>query len=61
MPVWRGTPGERNSIYFGEHLLRVRPREADREAADGCLAEVQRIAGQIRARWSQVHPVSARR
>jgi hypothetical protein len=33
----------------------VRLREADRDAADGCLAEVQRIVEQIRARWSRVH------
>lgn len=42
-------------IFAGEHLLCVRLREADRDAADGCLAEVQRIVEQIRARWSQVH------
>src|ERR1019366_2295906 len=42
-------------IFVGEHLLCVRLREADRDAADGCLAEVQRIVEQIRARWSRVH------
>src|ERR1022692_4007110 len=42
-------------IFAGEHLLCVRLREADRDAADGCLAEVKRIVEQIRARWSQVH------
>jgi hypothetical protein len=42
-------------IFAGEHLLCVRLREADRDAADGCLAEVQRIVEQIRARWSRVH------
>jgi hypothetical protein len=41
-------------IFAGEHLLCVRLREADRDAADGCLAEVQRIVEQIRARWSRV-------
>src|ERR1035437_5832284 len=42
-------------IFAGEHLLCVRLREADRDAADGSLAEVQRIVEQIRARWSRVH------
>jgi hypothetical protein len=42
-------------IFAGEHLLCVRLREAGRDAADGCLAEVKRIVEQIRARWSQVH------
>ena len=40
-------------IFAGEHRLCVRLREADRDAADGCLAEVQRIVEQIRARWSR--------
>jgi hypothetical protein len=44
-------------IFAGEHLLCVRLREADRDAADGCLGEVKRIVEQIRARWSQVHIV----
>ena len=42
-------------IFCGEHLLCVRLREADRDAADGSLAELQRIVAQIRARWSQTH------
>jgi hypothetical protein len=44
-------------IFAGEHLLCVRLREANTDAADGCLAEVERIVGQIRARWSQVRIV----
>jgi hypothetical protein len=42
-------------IFAGEHLLCVRLREANTDAADGCLVEVERIVEQIRARWSQVH------
>jgi hypothetical protein len=42
-------------IFCGEHLLCVRLREADRDAADGSLAELERIVAQIRARWSQTH------
>jgi hypothetical protein len=40
-------------IFCGEHLLCVRLREANRDAADGSLAEIQRIVSQIRARWSE--------
>lgn len=42
-------------IFVGEHLLCVRLREANTDAADGSLAELKRIVAQIRARWSQVH------
>lgn len=42
-------------IFCGEHLLCVRLREANTDAADGSLAELKRIVAQIRARWSQVH------
>jgi hypothetical protein len=42
-------------IFCGEHLLCVRLREADRDAADGSLAELERIVAQIRDRWSQTH------
>ena len=42
-------------IFSGEHLLCVRLREANTDAADGSLAELQRIVARIRARWSQVH------
>ena len=42
-------------IFCGEHLLCVRLREANTDAADGSLAELERIVGQIRARWPQTH------
>lgn len=42
-------------LFCGEHLLCVRLREANTDAADGSLAELKRIVAQIRARWSQVH------
>ena len=42
-------------IFAGEHLLCVRLREANTDAADGSLAELQRIVARIRARWSHVH------
>jgi hypothetical protein len=44
-------------IFSGEHLLCVRLREANADAAEGSLAEVQRIVAQIRARWSQTRIV----
>lgn len=44
-------------IFAGEHLLCVRLREANTDAADGCLAEVKRIVEQIRAQWSQVRVI----
>jgi hypothetical protein len=44
-------------IFYGEHLLCVRLREANQDAAAGSLAEVQRIVQQIRARWPEVHIV----
>ena len=40
-------------IFSGEHLLCVRLREANRDAADGSLAELKRIVAQVRARWSR--------
>ena len=42
-------------IFCGEHLLCVRLREANTDAADGSLAELKRIVGQIRARWQRTH------
>jgi hypothetical protein len=42
-------------IFCGEHLLCVRLREANTDAADGSLAELKRITSQIRARWPQTH------
>jgi hypothetical protein len=42
-------------VFCGEHLLCVRLREANTDAADGSLAELERIVGQIRARWPRTH------
>ena len=38
-------------IFCGEHLLCARLRPADRDASSGSVDELQRIVGQIRARW----------
>jgi hypothetical protein len=38
-------------IFCGEHLLCARLRSANRDAAEGSVQELQRIVGQIRARW----------
>jgi len=38
-------------IFSGDHLLCVRLREANIDAACGSVAEVERIVGQIRAHW----------
>lgn len=40
-------------IFSGDHLLCVRLREANIDASAGSLAEVERIVGQIRARWPE--------
>jgi hypothetical protein len=40
-------------IFAGDHLLCVRLRQANIDAAAGSLAEVERIVGQIRARWPE--------
>jgi hypothetical protein len=40
-------------IFCGQHLLCVRLREANRDAADGSLEELVRIVGQIRAQWPE--------
>jgi len=40
-------------IFAGDHLLCVRLRQANIEAAAGSLAEVERIVGQIRVRWPE--------
>ena len=42
-------------IFCGQHLLCVRLREANQDAAAGSLAEVRRIVEQIRDRWPEVH------
>jgi hypothetical protein len=41
-------------IFCGEHLLCARLRTADRDAAAGSKAEVERIVEQIRRRWPEV-------
>lgn len=44
-------------IFCGEHLLCVRLREANQDAAAGSLEEVKRIVQQIRKRWPEVRIV----
>jgi Transposase DDE domain group 1 len=41
-------------VFCGEHILCARLREANHDAAFGCLAEIQRIVAQIRAAWPKV-------
>ena len=41
-------------IFCGDQILCARLREANRDAAAGSLAEIQRIVAQIRAAWPQV-------
>jgi hypothetical protein len=41
-------------IFAGEHLLCARLRPSDIDASAGALEEVQRIVGQVRARWPEV-------
>jgi len=41
-------------VFCGEHLLGVRLRMANIDAAAGSLREIHRIIGQIRRRWPQV-------
>ena len=38
-------------IFCGDHVLCCRLRKADIDAAEGSVAEVSRIVGQIRERW----------
>lgn len=40
-------------IFCGPHLLGVRLRQANQDAAAGCKEELQRILQQIRQRWPQ--------
>lgn len=40
-------------IFCGPHLLGVRLRQANQDAAAGCKEELQRIVQQIRQRWPQ--------
>jgi hypothetical protein len=44
-------------IFCGEHLLGVRLRTSDQDAAAGCVQEIARILTQIRAAWQQVRIV----
>jgi hypothetical protein len=41
-------------IFCGEQVLCARLREANHDAAYGCLAKIRRIATQIRAAWPEV-------
>jgi len=41
-------------VFCGEHILCARLREANHDAAFGCLAEIERIVAQIRAAWPNV-------
>jgi hypothetical protein len=41
-------------VFCGEHVLCTRLREANHDAAFGCLTEIQRIVKQIRAAWPEV-------
>src|SRR6202046_3133923 len=44
-------------VFCGEHVLCARLREANHDAAFGCLAEIRRIVAQIRAAWPGVKSV----
>ncbi len=41
-------------VFCGDHVLCARLREANHDAAFGCLAEIERIVKQIRAAWPEV-------
>jgi hypothetical protein len=41
-------------IFCGEQLLGVRLRSADQDAAAGCVGEIERIMGQLRAAWPKL-------
>jgi hypothetical protein len=41
-------------IFCGDHVLCARLREANHDAAFGCLAEIKRIVTQVRAAWPEV-------
>jgi hypothetical protein len=41
-------------VFCGDHVLGARLREANHDAAFGCLAEIRRIVAQIRAAWPEV-------
>jgi len=41
-------------VFCGDHILCARLREANHDAAFGCLTEIRRIVTQIRASWPEV-------
>jgi hypothetical protein len=41
-------------VFCGRHLLAARLRRSNIDASAGALAEVERIIGQIRARWPRI-------
>ena len=41
-------------VFCGDHVLCARMREANHDAAFGCLREIERIVKQIRAAWPEV-------
>jgi Transposase DDE domain group 1 len=41
-------------VFCGDHVLCARLREANHDAAFGCVAEIKRIVAQIRAAWPEV-------
>jgi hypothetical protein len=41
-------------VFCGDHVLCARLREANHDAAFGCLTEMQRIVKQLRAAWPEV-------
>jgi hypothetical protein len=41
-------------VFCGDHVLCARLREANHDAAFGCLAEIRRMVAQIRAAWPDV-------
>lgn len=41
-------------VFCGDHILCARLREANHDAAFGCLGEIRRIVAQIRAAWPEV-------
>ena len=44
-------------VFCGDHVLCARMREANHDAAYGCLQEIQRIVKQIRTAWPEVRIV----
>ena len=41
-------------VFCGDHVLCARLREANHDAAFGCLAEIRRIVAQIHEAWPEV-------